>query len=253
MRLEYMKAIILCAGKGERLGELTKDTPKPMIPIAGKPVLEYLIRLCRKHGITDIAVNTSHLPEKIKSYFKDGTSFGVHLRYSFEQELLGTAGALNNFRDFFTETFFVIYGDNVTDLDLSAMLKFHRAKHAAATLYLYNEPLVDKKTKSGVVVVDAQGKIQEIVEGPNDDDQQRLAEIPAEQKLLNAGVYILEPQVLQEVPSGFSDFARDIFPKLVKKLPFYGFQAPCYFKEIGQLPRYLQAKEDIESGRVILP
>ena len=104
-----MKALILCAGKGERLKPLTAAIPKPMIQIKNKPVLEYLIMLCKKHGIKEIAINTSYLPEKIKECFANGEKFGVKIIYSFEKELLGTAGALNNFRDFFNESFFVIY------------------------------------------------------------------------------------------------------------------------------------------------
>ena len=113
-----MKALILCAGKGERLRPLTDTIPKPMVPINNKPLLEYNILLCKKHGITEIAINTSYLPEQIKQYFGNGEKFGVNIHYSYEPELLGTSGSVNNFRDFLDETFVVIYGDAVTDIDL---------------------------------------------------------------------------------------------------------------------------------------
>jgi len=137
-----MKAIILCAGRGERLRPLTDTIPKPMIPINNKPVLEYIINLLKKNGIKDIAINTSHLPEKIREYFGDGKKFGVKITYSFEPEMLGTSGALNNFRHFFNtnEPFLVFYGDNITNIDLKKMLEFHKQKNAIATLALRKNP-----------------------------------------------------------------------------------------------------------------
>ena len=159
-----MKAIILCAGKGERLRPLTNEIPKPMIPINNMPVLEYLIALCRKHSIRDIAINTSYLPEKIKQYFGDGRKFGVKLRYSYEPELLGTSGALNNFRAFFDSSFFVLYGDNLTDLNLTEMMDYHKKKKGLGTLFVYKEPLVDEKTTPGVIILNEDGKIQRIIE-----------------------------------------------------------------------------------------
>lgn len=246
-----MKAIILCAGKGERLHPLTENIPKPMIPIDNKPVLEYLIKLCKKHGINEIAINTSYLPEKIKEYFGDGSKFGVKIYYSFEPELMGTSGALNNFRNFFDETFFVIYGDNVTDLDLSEMLKFHREKEGIGTLYVYREKMVDDKTTPGCVVIDEDSRILDIVEKPNDEEKIKLEMMPVERRLTNAGIYILEPEILKLIPEGFSDFAKEILPRLIS-LELYGFQKDCYFKEVGQLQRYIAAKKDIESGKVNL-
>lgn len=248
-----MKALILCAGKGERLMPLTENTPKPMLLIDNKPVLEYLILLCKKHGITEIAINTSHFPEKIKKYFGTGEKWGVKLHYSFEPELLGTSGALNNFKDFFDDTFFVIYGDNITDLNLTEMLEFHKKKeNALATMYLYRESMVDEKTSIGRVVVDEnKEKVLEIVENPNEIDAKRLQKIPEDRKLLNAGIYIMETQVVDLIPEGFSDFAKNILPKVLEKGEVYAYQDPsCYLKEIGQMMRYEIAKEDIESGKV---
>jgi len=248
-----MKAIILCAGKGERLRPLTENAPKSMITINSKPVLEYLILLCKKHGIKEIAINTSYFPEKIKEYFEDGSKWGVKIRYSFESELLGTAGALNNFKDFFAENFFVIYGDNITDLNLTEMLKFHKSKNALATLYLYKESMIDEKSTLGCVVIDEKSQIKEIIENPTEEDKIRLIKIPKERMLINAGVYILKPEILKLIPEGFSDFMKDIFLKALKlNYPLYGFKSECYFKEIGQLQRYNLAKEDIESKKVRL-
>lgn len=247
-----MKAIILCAGKGERLRPLTESMPKPMIPINGKPILEYLILLCKKHKINDIALNTSYLPNSIKSYFGDGSKWGVKVRYSFESTLLGTAGALNNFRDFINETFFVVYGDNVTDLDLSEMLRYHKSKRALATLFLYKEEMIDKQTSIGLVVVDSSYKVTEIIENPSEPDKFRIGKIPLQRTFINSGVYIFEPEILKLISEGFSDFAKDVLPLVLKTGKVYGFTSKCYFKEVGQFSRYSKAKEDIESGKVKL-
>ncbi|MFA5856729.1 MAG: nucleotidyltransferase family protein [Candidatus Pacearchaeota archaeon] len=247
-----MKAIILCAGKGERMRPLTKDIPKPLIPIDNKPVLEYAIKNCKKHGINEIAINTSYLPEKIKEYFGTGEKFGVKIRYSFEDELLGTSGALNNFRDFFNETFFIIYGDNITNLDLKKMLEFHKKKESYATLFIYKEKLLDEKTTPGAIVIDEDKRVIQMIENPTENEKKELEKIPYERKFINAGVYILEPEILKNIPEGFSDFAKDIFPKLIKNQKVYGYIEECYFKEVGQMHRYLIAKKDIESEKIKL-
>ncbi len=245
-----MKAMILCAGKGERLMPLTKDIPKPMIPINDKPVLEYLIGLCKKQGVSQIGINTSYLPEKIKEYFGDGSRFGVELFYSYEQELLGTSGALNNFREFLDETFFVIYGDNITNLNLRKMLDYHKSHKGLATMYLYREPIMDSKTTPGCVIVDDKNQIKKIIERPNEEERKELDKLPEKNKLTNAGLYVVEPSVLKLIPKGFSDFSKDIFPKVLEVGEMYGYKEDCYFKEVGQLIRYEVAKKDIESGKV---
>jgi len=173
------------------------------------------------------------------------------LHYSFEPELLGTSGALNNFKNFFNETFFVIYGDNITSLDLTEMLRYHKSKKASATLYLYREKIMDEKTTLGCVVISNDNIIKEIIENPDESEKEQLKKMLFERKLTNAGVYILEPEILKLIPEGYSDFAKDIFPRALEKgCKLYGFQSDCYFKEIGQMQRYLMAKKDIESGKI---
>ena len=245
-----MKAVILCAGKGERLRPLTENIPKPMIPIDNKPVLEYLIKLCKKHRINEIAINTSYLPEKIKEYFQNGEKFGVKINYSFEPELLGTAGALNNFRNFLDETFFVIYGDNITDLNLSKMYSFHKSKKGLGTLYLYKEKIVDDKTTPGCVILDKNTQVKEIIERPTEEERKGIEKIPQNMRYMNSGIYILNPEVINFIPKGFSDFSRDIFPAVLKKGKLYGYMENCYIKEVGQIIRYEKAKQDIESGAI---
>jgi len=247
-----MKAIILCAGKGERLRPLTNEIPKPMIPINNMPVLEYLIALCRKHSIRDIAINTSYLPEKIKQYFGDGRKFGVKLRYSYEPELLGTSGALNNFRAFFDSSFFVLYGDNLTDLNLTEMMDYHKKKKGLGTLFVYKEPLVDEKTTPGVIILNEDGKIQRIIEKPTDAEIVEINKISPDKKFMNSGIYILENKILDLIPAGFSDFSKNIFPKIMETYELYGFRSDPYIREVGQMIRYKKAKEEIESGKIKL-
>ena len=249
-----MKAIILCASRGERLKPLTDSIPKPMVPINKIPLLEYTLLLCKKHGIKDIAINTSYLSKKITEYFGDGSKFGVRINYSFEEELLGTSGALNNFRDFLKDgPFIVIYGDNLTDINLKEILKFHNKKKAFATLFLHKQEDVDKNTTPGIVVFDANNKITKIIEKPNEEEKKLLKKTPKNQKLSNSGIYILNPKILDFIPEGHSDFAKDIFPKLLKRgFDFYAYTSKCYFKELGQQKRYNKAKEEIESGKIKL-
>jgi D,D-heptose 1,7-bisphosphate phosphatase len=243
-----MRAIILAAGRGERLKPMTDKLPKPMVLIDGRPSLEYLILLCKKYGIKDIAINTSYLPEKIREYFEDGKKWDVRLKFSFESELLGTAGALNNFRDFFDEPFFVIYGDAITNIDLTKMMSFHLKKKGIATLALRKKPK-DYKTQS--LILEDNGLITKFIEKPSEE---QVNQFSGEYKLINSGIYILNPKILKEIPQGFSDFAYDIFPKIIeKKEKIYGFMMDdYYFREIGNINKYNIAREEIESGKIDL-
>lgn len=241
-----MKAIILAAGKGERLRPLTENLPKPMICINGKPVLEYLILLCKKHGVTEIGINTSYLPEKIKEYFGDGSKWGVKLYFSFEEELLGTSGALNNFRDFLKDdSFFLIYGDNVTDINLTELMNFHKKNQSMATLALRKKS-VSKKPVS-LVFVDDNFKITNFVEKPSD---QLFHDLCKEFYFSNSGIYALDKKILDYVPKGYSDFAYDLFPKMLEnKEKLFAFMMDnYYFREVGTVEKYELAKKEIESG-----
>ena len=246
-----MKAIILSAGKGERLKPLTEKIPKPMVPIANKPVLEYLILLCKKYNITEIAINASHLPEQIREYFGSGEKFGVNIRYSFEPELLGTSGALNNFREFIgqEESFFVIYGDAITDIDLRKMMNYHKEKGGIATLALRKK--LSTKKPGSLIFTDPDLKINKIVEHPSDEV---FSQLRKDSYLSNSGIYVCEPKILDFIPEGFSDFAYDIFPKIINDgKEIYGFMMDeYYFREIGKIDKYNLAKKEIESGEIKL-
>ncbi|HEX2786721.1 MAG TPA: nucleotidyltransferase family protein [Ignavibacteria bacterium] len=217
-----MKAVILAAGKGERFREVTDAIPKPMLVYKDKPVLEHNILLCKKYGITDLYINLHHLPDVIKNYFGDGSKFGVSIKYSFEDELLGTSGAVkkiaNNFLQNSKEDFFVIYGDNYSDLDLSMLKnKFDEVNPLGVIGFHYREDV----SSSGVALFDENFKIKEFIEKPKTD---------VGTNWVNAGIYYFSPEVLNFIPEGYSDFGRDIFPDLMKKNQFlYGV---CYKDDV---------------------
>ena len=224
------KAFIMCAGLGTRLRPLTYDTPKPMIRISNKPLLQNSIELLKKYGITDITLNLHLHPEQIKDYFGDGSKFGVNISYSYEKELLGTAGGLGKVRHKFDDTFIVLSGDGLIDLDLEAVLKYHESKESLATIVLkrYNE-----KFKYGVVFVDdSNNQVQKFVEKPNLKD--------IYENRVNVGVYILEPKIFDYIPEHkFYDFGHDLWPDLMQRnIPIYTYEMDGYWCDVGNLNAY---------------
>ena len=214
-----MKAMILAAGKGTRVRPITHIVPKPMIPILQKPVMEFLLELLREHGFTEIMVNVSHLAEEIENYFRDGQRFGVEIAYSFEGRIedgqligdaLGSAGGLKKiqtFQRFFDDTFVVLCGDALIDLDLSEAVRRHKAKGAMASLITKRVPR-DQVSSYGVVVTDNDGRVLSFQEKPAVDE--------AASDMINTGIYIFEPEVLDYVPDGVPfDIGSDLFPRLV--------------------------------------
>jgi len=226
------KALILAAGLGTRLRPLTDHMPKPMVPIAGVPLLERLVRLLARHGVEETAVNLHYFPEKVLEHF-DGLDCGTRLRFAVEEELLGTAGAVNNFPGFFDEPFFVLYGDVFTTADLCAFARDHARFGGAATVGLYR---VDNPCECGLVDMDADGRILRFVEKPP----------VAFTDLANAGIYAMNPRVLEFIPaSGFCDFGKDVFPALLENgLPLYGRPIDEYLIDIGSKPKYEKANRD---------
>jgi mannose-1-phosphate guanylyltransferase/mannose-1-phosphate guanylyltransferase/phosphomannomutase len=208
-----LKAVILAAGRGTRLGHLTESLPKPLIQIRGKSILEHNVELCRRHGISEMFVNTHYLAQQITSTLGDGKRFGVTITYSYEQELLGTAGALCSFKDqLLGDPFYVVYGDNFSDYDLHLLRQQHEQHHAVGTIgFHYREDVAE----SGVAEFDGEGRIIRFVEKPKPGESQS--------RWVNAGIYYLSPQIFNFIPPGYSDFAKDIFPRLVKSnVPLYG-------------------------------
>jgi NDP-sugar pyrophosphorylase family protein len=232
-----MKGMILAAGEGTRLRPLTLDCPKPMLPIKGQPLLEHTIAWLRIHGVQEIAINLHHQPRAIPEHFGDGREFEVKITYSMEGHLLGTAGAVKRLERFFDQTFVVIYGDVLTDLDLTAMATYHRASEGMGTIALYR---VDNPIARGLVEMAENGRIVRFVEKP------RPEEVFTD--LANSGVYILEPEVLEPIPPGvFYDFGRDLFPALLERgTLLYGYPIADteYLIDIGSPESYERAQRE---------
>ena len=250
-----MKAMILAAGKGTRVQPITHVIPKPMIPILQKPVMEFLLELLKEHGFTEVMVNVSHLAEEIENYFRDGQRFGVEIAYSFEGSIqdgeligdaLGSAGGLKKIQDFqtfFDDTFVVLCGDALIDLDLTEAVRRHRAKGALASL-VTKTVAKDQVSSYGVVVSDDDGKIQAFQEKPNVEE--------ALSDTINTGIYLFEPEIFEHIPSGTSfDIGADLFPALVKQgAPFYALPMDFEWVDIGKVPDYWQAIRSVLQGDV---
>ena len=232
-----MKALILAAGEGTRLRPLTLTMPKPMLPIVGTPLLAITIAQLRRHGITDIALNLHYKPEAITNYFGDGHDFGVHITYSYEPELLGSAGAAKKLENFLNETFVVVYGDVLTNLDYSALVHLHSLKSATVTMALYR---VDNPTEVGLVGIDEQGYITRFLEKP------RPEEVFTD--LANAGILVCEPDILSYIPPHtVYDFGHDLLPHLLAiGKPMIGVPLADdeYLIDIGTPEKYQRAQQD---------
>jgi mannose-1-phosphate guanylyltransferase len=250
-----MKAMILAAGKGTRVRPITHTIPKPMIPILQKPVMEFLVELLRSHGFDQIMVNVSHLANEIENYFRDGQRFGVQIAYSFEGrivegelvgEAVGSAGGMRRIQDFnpfFDDTFVVMCGDALIDLDLTAAVKWHRQKGSIATVVMKSVPR-EEVSSYGVVVTDATDKIVAFQEKPSVTE--------ALSTNINTGIYIFEPEVLDYVPSGqVYDIGSQLFPHLVEiGAPFYGIAMDFQWVDIGKVPDYWRAVQDVLLGKI---
>ncbi len=250
-----MKAMILAAGKGTRVRPITYTIPKPMIPILQKPVMEFLVELLRQHGFTEIMVNVSHLAHEIESYFQDGQRFGVDIAYSFEGYIkdgelvgkaLGSAGGIKRIQDFhpfFDDTFVVLCGDALIDLDLTAAVAWHRQKGAIATVIMKTVPQ-EEVSSYGVVVTDESDRIIAFQEKPRVEE--------ALSNNINTGIYIFEPEIIDYIPSNQEyDIGSQLFPKLVEMgAPFYGLTMDFEWIDIGKVPDYWQAVRGVLDGTI---
>lgn len=241
--MKQMKAVIMAGGEGTRLRPLTCNRPKPMVPIANKPVMEHIVNLLKEHKVDEIAVTLQYMPDLIKEHFNNGSEFGLRIRYYVEQTPLGTAGSVKNAEDFLDDTFIVISGDALTDIDLGRALAYHKEKGSAATLVLKK---VDIPLEYGVVVTDDEGRITRFLEKPS------WGEVFSD--TVNTGIYILSPEVLQYFKKNeMFDFSRDLFPMLLKENQLmYGYVTDDYWCDIGDLRAYIQSHMDIMNGQVRL-
>lgn len=238
-----MKAVIMAGGKGTRLRPLTCNQPKPMVPIVNRPMMEHIITLLNRHNFTEVMATLFYLPGSIQNHFGDGQKFAMRIRYTIEETPLGTAGSVRNGAGFLDETFLVISGDTLTDIDLGAAVAFHHDKGATATLVLtkVNNPL-----EYGMVITDQEGRIRRFLEKPG------WGEVFSD--TVNTGIYILDPKIFDYYQTGqVFDFSKDLFPLLLEKgEPLYGFVAEGYWSDIGNLEQYRQAHYDILNGKVQL-
>ncbi|NLB51505.1 MAG: NDP-sugar synthase [Syntrophomonadaceae bacterium] len=236
-----MKAMIMAAGVGSRLMPLTVNVPKPMIPMANRPLMESIVKLLKEHQFTDIIANLHYHAQTISDYFGDGRSFGLSMQYSMEDELKGTAGGVKNCEWFLNEPFVVVSGDALTDIDLTALMKEHRSNGALATIALKQ---VDDVEQFGIVVHNDGGRIKKFQEKPKKEE--------ALSNMANTGIYIFEPEVFKYIPAKqFYDFGKQVFPHLVKiGAPFYGTPIRDYWCDVGSLDTYRKAHQDILTRRV---
>ncbi len=236
-----MKAVILVGGEGTRLRPLSINRPKPMMPLANKPFIEYVLNLLRKYSVKDIILSSCYLPHSIEDYLKNGSGFGVKLTYEVESTALGTAGAVKNVEKHLEDTFLVFNGDILTDLNLRELIKYHKEKKAKATIALTP---VEDPTLYGLVELREDGSIVRFLEKPSWD------QITSD--LINAGTYVLEPEVLKDVPAEESySFERGLFPLLLDRNErVFGFVSNAYWLDIGNPAKYLLAHRDLLEGKI---
>ena len=238
-----MKAVVMAGGEGTRLRPLTSNQPKPMVPIVGKPCMEHIVELLRRHGFDDIVVTLAFMPQAIRSYFGDGETHAVSIRYSVEESPAGTAGSVKLAEDALDEPFLVISGDALCDIDLGKLVRFHQEKEALVTIGLKS---VDNPLEFGIVVTDEDGRIERFLEKPS------WGQVFTD--TINTGIYVLDPEVLRHVPADRPyDFSKELFPLLLEMgKPLYGYVADGYWQDIGNLDQYRQANFDALDDRVEL-
>tara|TARA_B110000438_G_scaffold303469_1_gene365089 strand:- start:2431 stop:3171 length:741 start_codon:yes stop_codon:yes gene_type:complete len=240
-----MKAVILCAGYGTRLGQHTKKAPKPMLLVNGKPILEHIIRNLTRSGFNELAVNLYYKPEAIQEYFGSGEEYGVKLTYFNETALLGTAGGVKNMEPFLSEdtSFLVHYGDIVTDQLFGGMLEAHENNAALATILLHK-----RAHSNSVVSLDETFRVTEFLERPKN-----TKDVSTSESWVNSGIYIFNKGILGHIPNGCScDFPRDIFPALVKEGNIYGFPVTGYRCAIDSPERLKEAESALAEGECMI-
>ncbi|HOX22837.1 MAG TPA: HAD-IIIA family hydrolase [Elusimicrobiales bacterium] len=236
-----MKAVILAGGKGQRMGEAGRETPKPMMEIGGVPVLEHQVRLLVSYGFTDLTIVTGHLSRQIEQHLKDGLEFGIPISYFVEKNPLGTTGALKEMEADLPEEFLVLYGDVMLDMDLLRMWRFHKLKNSACTLAVHpnNHPF-----DSDLVVMKRDGTVFDVLSKPHPEGLYY-------RNLVNAGAYVLSRKMLSFFNPGVAeDFARDVLPKMCAAAPVYAYLTPEYLKDIGTPDRLEEVRRDYVSGQL---
>ena len=237
-----MKAVVMAGGEGTRLRPMTANQPKPLLPVANRPIMEHVLRLLKKHGFEETVVTVQFLAALVRNYFGDGEDVGMVLQYATEEMPLGTAGSVKNAEDALKDSpFLVISGDALTDMDLTEMCRFHKENGALVTVGLTRVP---DPLEFGIVIADEDGRIQRFLEKPT------WGQVFSD--TVNTGVYIMEPEVLAEVSAKESvDWSHDVFPKLLARgAPIFGYISDKYWEDVGTLESYMKAQADVLSRKV---
>lgn len=239
-----MKALFLAGGMGTRLRPLTDRLPKPMVPVMGKPLLERTLEILKTHGVDEIVLSTCYKPEAIERYFGDGSGFGLKIHYVSEDFPLGTGGAIKNCERYFDEPFFIFNADILSNINFSEMFRCHKRKKADVTIAVTR---VDNPSAYGVIEYDAKGYASSFREKPAPQE--------VVSHFINAGVYIVEPEVLRRIPSGRAvSVEREVFPELLERGQKIAVYMGCnYWLDIGTPEKYIQAHRDGFEGRLRLP
>ncbi len=237
-----LKGLVLCAGHGTRLEELTRDRPKPLLPIEGKPLVGYTLDLLARHGVTDVAVNLHFLADIVEKELGDGSRFGLRIHYEREDELLGTAGAAANLLDYFADAsdVLIVYGDLVFDQDLTALYERHLTNRADATL------LVHRRTKpsNSIIDIDETGRIVRFQERPASSSTTGPVWV-------NSGCQILRRDLIERFPSKRPlDLPRDIYMPMATDLRLFAVPVEGYRIAIDSAERYRQAILDVRAGKL---
>ena len=236
-----MKAMILAAGVGSRLDPLTRNLPKPLVPIVNKPVMEHIVELLARHDFSEIMVNLHYHGDQIESYFGDGSRWGVHIQYSHEDRLWGDAGGVKRCEQFFDDTFVVIGGDDLADIDIRRVVNYHRDHKAMCTIAL---SLVDDPAEYGIVLTNERGRITRFLEKPKGE--------VIFSNTANTGLYVLDPEIFELIPKRVVyGFGNNVFPLLLdQKRRFYGYLTSSYWRDVGNLKQYQESHRDSLQGKV---
>lgn len=237
-----MKAVVMAGGEGTRLRPMTASMPKPLLPVANRPIMEHVLRLLKRHGLTETVVTVQFLASLVKNYFGDGEELGMDLTYAHEEKPLGTAGSVKNAEEALREEpFLVISGDALTDIDLTELIAFHRDRGAMVTVCLTRVP---NPLEFGITIVDDDGRVERFLEKPT------WGQVFSD--TVNTGIYVMEPEVFQYVEAGIPvDWSGDVFPQLMKEgRPIFGYVAEGYWEDVGTHESYVKAQADVLEGKV---
>lgn len=244
VQMNRVRAVVMAGGEGSRLRPMTVRRPKPLTPVANRPIMDHIVRLLRRHGLTEVVTTLHYLSDEIQSYFGDGSDFGVQISHSIEDLPLGTAGSVKGAEKLLKDApFVIISGDALTDCDITKALEWHREKGSMATILLKRVP---NPLDFGIVITSHDGKIERFLEKPG------WSEVFSD--TVNTGMYILEPEVLEMMEPGKAyDWSQDIFPRLLAEgKPLYGHIIDDYWSDIGAIDQYRVAQRDLLGGSVEL-